>query len=44
VEAEPHPGRRLVEHLQGLGEIELPSRQENRPSPFAEWADADFRE
>jgi glycine oxidase len=30
-----HMGRWLVENLHGLGEIELPSREESRPSPFA---------
>ncbi len=39
---EPHLGRWLVENLRGLGEIELPSRRENRPSPFANWTDKDF--
>ncbi len=34
---EPHLGRWLVKNLRGLGEIELPSRKERRPSPFAEW-------
>jgi len=38
IEAEDaHPGRWLVRHLAGLGPIELPSRDEGRPSPFAEW-------
>ncbi|MBV1703484.1 MAG: type II toxin-antitoxin system prevent-host-death family antitoxin [Hyphomicrobiales bacterium] len=32
-----HMGRWLVENLSGLGEIELPSRREDRPSPFADW-------
>lgn len=41
---EPHLGRWLVENLRGLGEIELPSRQEDRPSPFADWTDKDFGE
>jgi prevent-host-death family protein len=36
---EPHAGRWLVENLAGLGEIELPSREEDRPSPFADWED-----
>ncbi|RBP12959.1 prevent-host-death family protein [Roseiarcus fermentans] len=39
---ETHPGRWLVKHLAGLGEIELPSRDEDRPSPFADWGDRDF--
>jgi prevent-host-death family protein len=34
---EPHPGKWLVQHLAGLGDIELPSREEDRPSPFADW-------
>jgi len=34
---ETHPGKWLVKHLAGLGEIELPSRDEDRPSPFADW-------
>ncbi len=33
---EPHLGKWLVQHLAGLGEIELPSREEDRPSPFAD--------
>jgi prevent-host-death family protein len=36
---EPHPGKWLVDNLAGLGEIELPSRHEDRPSPFADWED-----
>ena len=40
----PHLGRWLVENLAGEGEIELPSRGEDRPSPFADWTDADFGE
>ena len=32
----PHLGRWLVENLRGLGKIELPSRDESRPSPFAD--------
>ena len=32
---EPHLGRSLVQNLSGLGEIELPSRQDDRPDPFA---------
>jgi len=43
-EDEPHLGRWLVENLRGAGDIELPARQENRPSPFEEWTDADFGE
>lgn len=42
MEEEPHRGRWLVERLQGLGEIELPSRHDSRPSPFADWTDKDF--
>jgi len=34
-ENEPHLGRWLVKNLAGLGEIELPSRREDRPDPFA---------
>ncbi len=41
---ETHPGKWLVKHLAGLGEIELPSRNEDRPSPFADWTETDFRE
>jgi len=41
---ETHPGRWLVKHFAGLGDIELPSREENRPSPFVDWRDEDFRE
>ncbi len=40
----PHLGRWLVENLRGLGKIELPSRDESRPSPFADWTDEDFGE
>jgi len=36
---EPHMGKWLIENLRGLGEIELPSRHEDRPSPFAHWED-----
>lgn len=36
---EPHLGRWLVENLRGLGEIELPSRKDHRPIPFADWPD-----
>ena len=43
-EAKPHLGRWLVENLAGLGEIELPSRDNDRPSPFADWTEADFGE
>ena len=32
---EPHLGRWLVKNLSGLGEIELPSREDDRPDPFA---------
>ncbi len=38
-EAEPHPGKWLVQNLAGLGEIELPPRGDNRPVPFADWPD-----
>lgn len=41
---EPHLGRWLVKNLRGAGAIELPSRQEDRPSPFTDWKDEDFRE
>jgi glycine oxidase len=34
-ENEPHLGRWLVKNLAGLGEVELPSREEDRPDPFA---------
>jgi prevent-host-death family protein len=40
---EPHMGQWLVENLSGLGEIELPSRGDDRPVPFADWSDEDFR-
>jgi len=40
-EAEPHLGKWLVENLSGLGEIELPSRGDDRPIPFADWPDED---
>jgi prevent-host-death family protein len=43
-EEKPHLGRWLVENLAGLGEIELPSRDNDRPSPFADWTEADFGE
>jgi hypothetical protein len=36
---EPHLGRRVVEHLKGVGEIGLPSRKDHRPIPFADWLD-----
>ena len=39
---EPHPGKWLVKTLNGLGGIELPPREESRPSPFAHWTDADW--
>jgi glycine oxidase len=32
---EPHLGRWLIKNLSGLGEIELPSREDDRPDPFA---------
>jgi len=44
LEAKPHLGKWLVENLAGLGEIELPPRDDDRPSPFADWTDADFGE
>jgi glycine oxidase len=34
-ENEPHLGGWLVKNLAGLGEAELPSREEDRPDPFA---------
>jgi len=43
-EDETHPGKWLVKHFAGLGDIELPSRKENRPSPFEGWSDEDFGE
>lgn len=42
-EEEPHMGKWLVENLAGLGEIELPSRGDDRPIPFADWSDEDFQ-
>jgi prevent-host-death family protein len=42
-EEEPHMGKWLVENLSGLGEIELPSRGDDRPVPFADWSDEDFQ-
>lgn len=42
-EEEPHMGKWLVENLSGLGEIELPSRGDDRPVPFADWSDKDFK-
>ena len=42
-EEEPHMGKWLVENLAGLGEIELPSRGDDRPVPFADWSDEDFK-
>jgi len=42
-EEEPHLGKWLVENLSGLGEIELPSRGDDRPVPFTDWSDEDFR-
>jgi hypothetical protein len=41
-EDETHPGRWLVKHFAGLGDIELPPRGEDRPSPFEGWTDSDF--
>jgi prevent-host-death family protein len=43
LEEEPHLGRWLVERLRGLGDIELPSRKDNRPIPFADWPDGEGR-
>ena len=43
-QTEPHLGKWLVENLRGLGEIELPSRADDRPVPFADWSDEDFRD
>jgi prevent-host-death family protein len=43
-EDEPHLGRWLVQNLRGAGDIELPDRHEDRPSPFEGWAEEDFRE
>lgn len=34
-----HLGKWLVENLVGIGEIELPSRADNRADPFEKWAD-----
>ena len=42
-EEEPHLGKWLVENLAGLGEIELPSRGDDRAIPFADWSDEDFQ-
>ena len=42
LESEPHMGRWLVENLAGLGEIELPPRDDTRPSPFADWTQEDW--
>ena len=42
LEDKPHLGRWLVEHFAGLGEIELPSRKEDRPSPFADWTEEEL--
>ena len=36
---EPHPGKWLVENLSGLGEIDVPPRDDSRPLPFADWPD-----
>jgi len=36
---EPHLGRWLVENLAGAGDLELPSRAEDRVDPFADWKD-----
>lgn len=43
-EAEPHPGKWLVQNLAGLGEIELPPRSDHRPLPFADWPDEEADE
>jgi len=44
LEDKPHLGKWLAENFCGLGEIELPPRDERRPSPFEGWTDADFGE
>ena len=36
-ETEPHLGKWLIDNLGGLGEIELPSRADDRPDPFDGW-------
>jgi prevent-host-death family protein len=41
-DAEPHPGKWLVDNLAGLGEIELPPRDDARPAPFADRSEADW--
>ncbi len=41
-QAEPHMGKWLVENLRGLGQIESPSRGDERPVPFADWTEEDF--
>ena len=33
-DAEPHLGKWLLDNLAGVGEIELPSRHEDRPDPL----------
>lgn len=43
LEDEPHLGRWLVKHFRGLGEIELPPRDEERPSPFADWTEEELK-
>jgi prevent-host-death family protein len=40
---EPHLGKWLVEHLAGLGKIELPPRGDHRPIPFADWTDEELQ-
>jgi prevent-host-death family protein len=40
---ELHPGKWLVQNLAGIGEIELPPREEGRPSPFADWTDEELK-
>jgi hypothetical protein len=32
-------GKWLIENLVGLGEIELPSRHDDRANPFENWED-----
>jgi prevent-host-death family protein len=36
-DSEPHLGKWLLENLAGVGEIELPSRHEDRSDPFEEF-------
>jgi hypothetical protein len=42
LDEKPHFGKWLVDNLRGLGEIELPSHDDNRPIPFADWTEEDF--